>query len=216
MKKILIVEDQRLHREYMESIVRNSGRYELVPSVTAADLAAEICRKTRIDLILMDIAVNGSMDGIEAAGYIKKLFPAVKIVIVTSMLDEMCLIRAKDAGVDSMWYKDVSGEELLDVIDSAMSDDRIFPASSPEVTVGNCNSGDFTKTENSILREIVNGLSNKQIADKLGTSENTVNWHVKNLLSKTGLSNRTMLAISAVRGNLFIAENREEPPKEVK
>ena len=97
-----------------------------------------------------------------------------------------------------------------------MSDDRIFPASSPEVTVGNCNSGDFTKTENSILREIVNGLSNKQIADKLGTSENTVNWHVKNLLSKTGLSNRTMLAISAVRGNLFIAENREEPPKEVK
>ena len=66
MKKILIVEDQRLHREYMESIIRNSGRYELVPSVTAADLAAEICRKTRIDLILMDIAVNGSMDGIEA------------------------------------------------------------------------------------------------------------------------------------------------------
>ena len=54
MKKILIVEDQRLHREYMESIIRNSGRYELVPSVTAADLAAEICRKTRIDLILMD------------------------------------------------------------------------------------------------------------------------------------------------------------------
>ena len=63
MKKVMIVEDQRIHREYMENIVKYSDCYELVTSVTAADLAASVCTDTKIDLILMDIAVNGSLDG---------------------------------------------------------------------------------------------------------------------------------------------------------
>ena len=114
MKKVMIVEDQRIHREYMENIVKYSDCYELVTSVTAADLAASVCTDTKIDLILMDIAVNGSLDGIEAAAGIKSKFPNIKIVIVTSMLDETCLKRAKDAGVDSLWYKDASKENLLE------------------------------------------------------------------------------------------------------
>lgn len=203
MKKVMIVEDQRIHREYMENIVKYSDSYELVTSVTAADLAASVCTDTKIDLILMDIAVNGSLDGIEAAAGIKSRFPNIKIVIVTSMLDETCLKRAKDAGVDSLWYKDASKENLLEVMDATMLGENIFPEAAPKVLIGSASNKDFTKTEVLILREIVNGLSNKQIAEKLGATENTINWHVKNLLSKTKLANRTMLAISATRGNLF-------------
>ena len=204
MKKVLVVEDQRIHREYMENIINYSERYELVTSVTAADLAIAVCEKICIDLILMDIAVNGTLDGIEASVKIKLLFPEVKIVIVTSMLDDLCLSRAKDAGVDSLWYKDTSKEDLLAVMDAAMRGEASFPDSTPKVMLGSSNNKELTQRENIILREIVKGLSNKQIAEKCGIAEDTVNWHVKNLLAKTGLVNRTMLAISAVQGNLFI------------
>ncbi len=210
MKRILVVEDQRIHREYMENIINYSGKYELVTSVTAADLAFTICKEKPVDLILMDIAVNGSMDGIEAAGEIKKHFSEIKIVIVTSMLDELCLIRAKEAGADSLWYKDASKEDLINVIDETMKGEHIFPDAAPQVSIGYGNNKEFTKTENIILREIVNGLSNKQIAAKLSIGTSTVEWHVGNLLSKTGLPNRTMLAIKAARGNLFVLSDTED------
>ena len=85
-----------------------------------------------------------------------------------------------------------------------MRGEASFPDSTPKVMLGSSNNKELTQRENIILREIVKGLSNKQIAEKCGIAEDTVNWHVKNLLAKTGLVNRTMLAISAVRGNLFI------------
>ena len=113
-----------------------------------------------------------------------------------------------------MWYKDASEESLMDIIDRTMAGECIFPDHSPSVNVGYVQSDEFTAAENDILRELVNGLTSKQISEKLKLSARTVDWHVKNLLEKTGLPNRTALAIQAARGNLFVI--KEETDQETK
>lgn len=210
MTKVLIVEDQRIHREYMETLLSQEGHYELLPSVTAADVAVQLCKTYPVQLVLMDIAVNGMMDGIEATAKLKDMSPNIKIIIVTSMLDTECLVNAKEAGADSIWYKDASEESLMDVIDRTMQGEHIFPDNSPAVHIGFARSDKFTKTEYDILREIVNGLSSRQISEKLDISGRTVDWHIKNLLEKTGLPNRTALAIRAAKGNLFVIKDKPE------
>lgn len=206
MIKVLVVEDQRIHREYMENLLKQRHEYALLPSVTAADAAIQICRIYPVQLILMDISVHGMLDGIEATARIKAFAPHIKIIIVTSMLDGICLHKAKEAGADSMWYKDASKEGLVTVIERTMQGEHVFPAHSPAVNVGCISSNEFTRMEVNILREIVNGLNNRQISEKLGIGVRTVDWHIQNLLEKTGLRNRTALAIRAAKGNLFVIQ----------
>lgn len=101
MKKILIVEDQRMPRENMERMIAESGRYESAGSISDAGLALARCCRIPVDLILMDVCTAGNRDGIEAAAEIKAKFPNIKIIIVTSMAEVGFLDRAKAAGADS-------------------------------------------------------------------------------------------------------------------
>ena len=87
MKKVMIVEDQRIHREYMENIVKYSDSYELVTSVTAADLAASVCTDTKIDLILMDIYMDSELSGIETVKLIRKKDKDISVAFVTTSKD---------------------------------------------------------------------------------------------------------------------------------
>ena len=115
MKKVLIVEDQRMPRENMERILLDSGKYKLCASVNGADVALAVCRREKIDLILMDVCTAGNKDGIEAAAEIKAEFPDIKIIIVTSMVEVGYLKRAREAKADSFWYKDISPEKLIHI-----------------------------------------------------------------------------------------------------
>ena len=136
MKRVLIVEDQRMPRENMERTLFDSGRYELAASLNGADIAFVKCCQQNIDLILMDVCTSGNKDGIEAAAEIKTKFPEIKIIIVTSMVEVGYLERARAAGVDSFWYKDISPEALIDVIDRTMAGEHLFPNAEGEI--GTC------------------------------------------------------------------------------
>ena len=106
MTRVLIIDDQRIAREYMESVVKNGEDYELVGSLSQADLAATVCRRSAVDLVLMDVCTYGTKDGIDAAAELRGMFPKLKIIVVTSMVEQSFISRAKKAGVDSFWYKD--------------------------------------------------------------------------------------------------------------
>ena len=136
MKKILIVEDQRMPRENMERMIAESGRYESAGSISDAGLALARCCRIPVDLILMDVCTAGNRDGIEAAAEIKAKFPNIKIIIVTSMAEVGFLDRAKAAGADSFWYKDISREKLIDIIDRTMAGEKFFPDATPTVRLG--------------------------------------------------------------------------------
>ena len=183
MKRVLIVEDQRMPRENMERTLSDSGRYELVTSLNGADIAILKCCQQHIDLILMDVCTLGNKDGIEAAAEIKAKFPNIKIVIVTSMFEVSYLERAKAAGVDSFWYKDISPEALIDVIDRTMAGERLFPNETPKVKLGLAESTELTAKEIEVLRLICDGLEYDEIAEKLDIAERTVKYHASNILS---------------------------------
>ena len=119
------------------------------------------------------------------------------------------LERARAAGVDSFWYKDISPEALIDVIDRTMAGERLFPSETPKVKLGLAESTELTPKEIEVLRLICDGLEYEEIADKLNITERTVKYHVSNILSKTGYANRTRLAI-AVTNKKFIVPNIPE------
>ena len=209
MKQVLIVEDQRMPRKYMESMISDSKYYALAASISGADVALAYCKRQMIDLILMDVCTSGNKDGIEATAEIKAAFPNIKIIIVTSMVEVGFLERAKAAKVDSFWYKDLCPEDLLDVIDRTMAGEQIFPRETPPVKLGLVSSTDLTAKEIQVLRLVCDGLEYSEIARALSITERTVKYHVSNILQKTGYANKTRLAI-AVTGKKFIIPSLPE------
>ena len=210
MRYVLIVDDQRMPRENMERAIADSEGYELVMSLATAEFAPLQCEREHIDLVLMDVCTDGVMDGIEAAAAIKKKTPHVKVIIVTSMVEESYLRRARKAGADSFWYKDISRESLMEVIDRTMAGEHLFPDAPPPVKIGMADSADLTPTEIKVLRLICEGLEYSEIAERLGTKVGTTKTHVARILAKTGYANKTRLAIAATKKNFIIPRLPEE------
>ncbi len=202
--KVLIVDDQSISRHYFESFVAASDNYELVESVDTAKFADAYCAGGRVDLVLMDVVMNDGSNGLDTAARIKESYPQIKIIIVTSMPDSVFLKRAKEIGVDSFWYKEVQEKPMLEVMDRTMAGEHIFPDNPPVTLIGLAKSTEFTERELDVLRLLAEGLTDKEIADKLVLSVTTVRYHVNNLISKTGASSRTELAVNAVRSGIAI------------
>ncbi len=204
MKNVLIVEDQRMTRESMESYIRQSGQYRLVDSIANAGLAEMSCARQSVDLILMDVCTENDESGFEATRKIKSRFPATKVIIVTSMLDCGYLARAREVGADSIWFKDVSQDELMSVVERTMNGESVYPDRTPEVQLGNTTSYEFSEAELRVLRLLVEGMTYRQMADTLGVTVDTVKAHISSMLSKTGYSSKTKLAAVVISKRLIV------------
>ena len=201
--RVLIVEDQEMPRQLFEIFVKSDPRYTLVASISNAELAIDFCSHGEIDLILMDVMTELGNSGLDAAESIKKAYPHVKIIIVTSMPESSWLERARRIGADSFWYKEAQKEPILTVMERTMAGERIWPDEVPAVQIGNASNRDFSERELDILRELITGDSNAEIGQRLGIAASTVKYHVQNMLEKTGMHTRTELA--AVARSLGIA-----------
>lgn len=195
--KVMIVDDQAISRHLFEMYIERSERYELAFSVKSAAVADIYLTKNHVDLILMDILMNDGSNGLEAAKRIRKQFPEIKIIVVTSLVDTQFLDTAREVGVDSFWYKEADEITIIEVMDRTMAGESVFPDRPLTVRLGNISSGEITGREMEVLREITTGASNAIVAERLGISEGTVKVHIRNLLRKTGYVSRTELAIKA-------------------
>lgn len=202
--RVLIVDDQIMSRQLFESFVAASDRYELMASVETAKYADAYCATGKVDLVIMDVVMNDGSNGLEAAARIRASYPKVRIIVVTSMPDAAFLRRAREIGVDSFWYKEVQEAPMLDVMDRTMAGERIFPDTPPVTRLGLARSTELTDRELDVLRLLADGLTDKEIGERLYLSVTTVRYHVNNLISKTGLSSRTELAVRAVRSGIAI------------
>ena len=195
--QVMIVDDQAFSRGYFEQFIHASDRYEVAFSVSSAAVADVYMLRHRVDLILMDILMNDGSNGLDAAEKIKRDFPNVKIIAVTSMPEYSWMNRAREIGVDSFWYKEGVEGTILDVMDRTMAGVSVYPDTTPPVQLGLASSTEFTERELEVLRILTTGASNNKIAQTLGVSENTVKVHIRSMLEKTGYSSRTELAIKA-------------------
>lgn len=204
--KTVIAEDFKMIRQVFESAVQESEGYELVASFPTAQQAMEWCESHEVDLVLMDVLIPGSINGLEAARQIKKISPKTKIIIVTSMPELSYERQAREIGVESFWQKEVQEQTIQEIMDRTMAGESVYPGYQPKVNIGEAVSTEFTEREVDILKELVTGASNAEIAEKLGLKEPTVKMHVKNMLQKTGYRSRLELAVKVRHMGLIIGD----------
>ena len=207
--KVLIVEDQDIPRELFEIYVRASERFEHLLSISNASAALAVCRNNQVDLVLMDVMTELEHSGLDAAEAIKRQFPHIKIIVVTSMPEYSWLSRARAIGVDSFWYKDGQKNSLLDVMERTMAGERIYPDETPLIRIGNATNHEFTERELDVLKELTTGDTNAEIAERLFISVATVKSHIQHLMEKTGFKTRTEL-VSEARGLGIVIKDKRE------
>ena len=199
--KVLIVDDQSVSRQLFESFVEQSDMYELVKAVSSAEMVDIYLARYKVDLIIMDVVMAEGINGLAASEYVKKRYPNVKILMVTSMPEVSYIERAREIGIESFWYKEDESGPFLAIMDRTMAGDNVYPDSTPKVALGSIMSSELSTAELTVLRELTTGAGNAEIAETLNISVNTVRTHIQHMLEKTGYSNRTELAIEArVRG----------------
>lgn len=204
MINVLLVEDTKMGRDCITGYLQGSDRYRLAAAITNAAMAETTCLHTQIDLILMDYCTENDEDGIAAAAVIKRRMPHIKIIIITSMASIDLIDRAREAGADSFWYKETGDEELLAVMDRTMDGASIYPDTTPVIRIGTAKSTDISPMQLSILRLMVQGLSNPTIAKELHISVSDVKWHVQELYDKTGYNSRVTLVGAVIKKDFIV------------
>lgn len=208
--RVMIVEDQAMPRQLFEAFIKQSEKYELAVSVDNAAVADIYCLRYSVSLILMDVVTKNSASGLDAAENIKRLHPNIKIIIVTSMPECSYIDRAKAIGVEGFWYKEISAEPILTLMDRVSNGEIVYPDSSPQITIGLAKSSEFTDRELEVLREMTGGYNNNEIAERLYMSVSAVKRHIESMLSKTRLKNRIELAVRARESGLVILDRKDD------
>jgi DNA-binding NarL/FixJ family response regulator len=204
MLNVLLVEDSKIARDMVGSHLSQSRDYRLAASLENAANAEIACMKGNFDLVLMDVCTADEESGLEAAARIKKHNPHVRIIIMTSMPEYSFLQKAKAAGCDSFWYKEHGETALLDVMGRTMAGESVYPDSAPVIPVGDADSKSLTEREMDVLRQLALGYKYDEIAENLRVSANTVKYHIKNLLMKTGYRSTLQLVVDVVGKQLIL------------
>lgn len=210
MTKVMIVEDDPMASKLLEIFVKESDRYTVTHTIDNASMAEMYCFKNPIDLILMDVCTAMNANGLDAAAKIKKSFPHIKVIIMTSQPECSFIDRARSIGVDSFWYKESTAEKVIEVMDRTMNGESVYPDTTPTLQLGSAKSSEFSAKELEVLRELISGESDAVIADKLHMSLRTVKAHIQTMREKTGFRNRTELAVRARECGLVINEYKDE------
>lgn len=158
----------------------------------------------KIDLILMDVCTADDESGLDAAARIKKHYPQIRIIIITSMPEYSFLQKARETGCDSFWYKDYSPVELVDVCRRTMGGESVWPEMTPILRIGQARSNEFTDRELDVIRAIAQGMRYEEIARTLCMSLNTVKYHIRNILQKTGFRSTVQLVSEVVAKRLIL------------
>ncbi len=221
--KILIAEDQELVRKSLEIILKNQADIEVLGSVKNGREAIGFVRKTKPDIILMDIRMP-VMDGVTFTKIIKEHYPEIKIIILTTFDDDEYIFAALRDGASGYLLKGISADELVCAIrkvnqgNSMLNEDitakviHLFSNMAKNnlyIEVDKLGIESIVPNELKIIRLVSRGLSNKEIAAKLNFSEGTVRNYLSSILAKLNLRDRTQLAIWALQTGAQVLQSKE-------
>ncbi len=195
---IMIVEDSPFTIEYLElKLSKMKNKYQVICKFRDAQNAVPACESGQIDIVLIDVCLN-AVSGLDLAKRIKESFPKIKVIIMTSMLDQSFIKRAKSSGCEGFWFKESIQTGILSILDDVAIGEKAFSEEFPEITLGNARLEELTDAELAVLRSFAKGFTYAEVANDCHISENTVRYHVKNLTSKTGMHNMAKIALEAV------------------
>ena len=210
MINTVLVEDNLYVQKVLKSMIGSDERFSLTATFTDAFEAEKLCAYGRIDLVLMDVQTHNNHSGLAAGKRIKEASPRTKVVIVTSLVDPDVLKKARNGAADSLWYKDHGTKDIVDVMVRTMNGERVFPDSSPNVTLKDIFSEDLSPKQMKILRYFVKGYTYEEIAQELDMTKRNVRWHLDNIVEKSGFENKYELLIALIDSKLIVANLTDE------
>jgi DNA-binding NarL/FixJ family response regulator len=205
---VLIVDDHALMRSALRALLETSLEHHVVEAASADEAIAEISRQN-FDVVLMDVRMPGR-DGLWTLGQIHQLRPHLPVVMLSYFADPSSVREALDAGAAGYLVKGAEVYQVMDSISTAIAGNGVYlhPLAAACVVSGRDSGavGDLTHRERDVLRLLVEGATNDEIARKLFVTEKTVKTHISGVFRKLGVTNRTQAATKALREKLLVDE----------
>lgn len=214
--RVMLVDDHALFREGLALLLKGRPNLQVVAEAATGEEALAQLESAHPDLVLLDLNLPG-IGGVEACRLLKERVPELRVVILTMSDDLESIFEAVRAGACGYLLKDIASQNLLEAIDQIDREGGILepflarrllaefsgPRSAPRTVEPAVTPGPvLSPRETEILRKVVDGLSNKEIADRLCISKYTVGNHINNIFRKLGVNDRTQAAVAAIKMRL--------------
>jgi DNA-binding NarL/FixJ family response regulator len=196
--RVLLVDDHLVVRIGLRSLLETQRDLEVVAEASGGTAAVDIYTKHRPDVVLMDLRMP-DLDGAQATARILARDPAARVLVLTTFDTDEDVYRALEAGAAGFFLKSTAGEPLLDAIRAVYAGTYRLPEEVSRRVEYRRSMPDLSGRELEVLALIVRGRSNKEIGAELGVAENTVKNHVKVILEKMGVADRTGAATTAIQ-----------------
>ncbi|MBU1013237.1 MAG: response regulator transcription factor [Bacteroidetes bacterium] len=210
--KVILVDDHQMFRDGVKSVLSDEENIAIIGEVGHANDLYKLLESTSPDLIITDISMP-DISGIDITKYVSKNFPEINILILSMHSNEEFITKALNAGANGYLPKDTSMNELLQAINIIAKGENYFNKGiSDTILKSMVNKSKISKNDNltsrelEIVHQVVEGLSNKEIAEKLNISVRTVDSHKNNILHKLGLKSSVELVKYAIKNNLVMLD----------
>ncbi len=205
--KVIIVDDHLLVRDGLNLLLSTFDDINVIAVADGVEKALALCRQEQPDVILMDM-VMPEQDGPIVIERILKNYPEIKVIALTSFVEEDLVARAIQSGAIGYHLKSVSADKLAEAIRSAHQGQSTIEAEAAKMLLHASHKpaqlgDDLTKRERQVLTLLVDGMTNKEIAEQLNLSHGTIRVYVSKILSKLSVTNRTEAATLALQNNLI-------------
>jgi NarL family two-component system response regulator LiaR len=204
--RVLIADDHGMVRRGVSIYLKNHNDLEVIGEARDGQEAISLCEEKQPDVILMDLLMP-KLNGVAATRLVRKRWPDVQVIALTSFQDKDLIHDALQAGAIGYLLKNVSGDELARAIRAALAGQStlapeavqsLIQPNSPEYSL----SQELTRREREVLALLIKGMTNPEIASSICVSRATVKIHVSHILSKLGASNRAEAIALAIQHKL--------------
>ncbi|SUM70500.1 response regulator [Staphylococcus hominis] len=207
MASIVLIDDHHIVRQGLEFLISTVEGLDIQASFSDGEAFIKYLNENNIpDLVLLDL-VMPNMNGIKVTHYIKTYYPYIKVLVLTSYVDDEYVMSAINEGADGYEIKDVEPQKLIATITKVLNNEKIIHPKAKNVIDAMHEKPHFnnklSKREMEVLKEMVKGKTNKDIAKSLFVSEKTVKTHVSHIFNKLQVSDRTQAAIYAIENKLI-------------
>jgi DNA-binding NarL/FixJ family response regulator len=200
--RVLCVDDHHLLRAGIAAIINHQPDMELVAESTNGREAIQKFREHQPDVTLMDLRLP-DMSGIDALSAIRNEFPDARIIILTTFEGDVEIHRALEAGARAYMLKSMPPNELVEVIRQVHAGKKRVPTEIAAYLAEHLGEEELTDRERDVLKHIAGGNRNRDIAEQLFISEETVKVHIKHIMEKLGASDRTQAVAIAIRRGII-------------